>query len=239
MQIDPPKDLLEHINKFGETDGSIVYHLEQSVAQLFNEWRIFLYFFRGPEERVETMNSASGLIANTLLCSLRDVVLMRVRALMDRERFRADENVSLKQLVSVAKNHSQINLDAEYEKAKKICQPITKHATKRLAHQDLKSFRDPTSVSIKVDEITAAVKGVGDFLVSFQANVRDVSYEVHPCMSVVDEQEFMEVLYLGNAEKQRRRNLLLTNLRNHLGEEEGIEKLPNWIFDSKFRTTPF
>ena len=56
----------KYIAEFGEKDVRIIEHIIEKVANMALRWRVFLYLYGGPQERVDTLYQASGLMAKML-----------------------------------------------------------------------------------------------------------------------------------------------------------------------------
>ncbi len=110
-----------YTEKFGENDAIIIQNITYKVAKLALRWRIFLYLFCGPRERVDALKAASDMMTQMLRDLLWDDALMRVRQLIDPYRQRKDYNLSLEHLSLIAHTNS-IDVFERYRETKEICE---------------------------------------------------------------------------------------------------------------------
>lgn len=226
-------------SEFGLEDGQIVLKLTNSVSQLSLEWRAFLYFFCGPKERVAVLNQASGLTAQLLQNLLWDNALLKIRKLTDPAIQSGKLNLSLEQLVRIAKDNKQLNISSSFAGLKLSCKTSRLYADKYIAHTDLAHAIGDDTVMVVRRDTTAAVKAIMEFVHGFHSRVRDVHYKLLPLTSVNDEQQFLERIFLGNNAANQKEAEKIAKAK--AGDWQALNEplVPSWIWDSAFRDDPF
>lgn len=236
---DTDEDLNEYIAVFGELDGPAIQKITDTVSQLCIEWRMFLYFFCGPKERVNVLNAASGLTARVIGNALWDNALLKIRRLTDPRKAGGNTNLSLEVLREVAERRSGQDLTADYDAMIAQVQPARDYARKYLAHSDFDHALGKRSTPVRRGETTAAVRAMMEFTATFHQRVRNVTYRLMPTTTVEDEQQFLLRLHLGNLADEEAEARLLQLVRGGGAWPVDRPDIPIWVFDSAFRDDPF
>ncbi|MGJ8610123.1 MAG: hypothetical protein ACSHWY_03445 [Octadecabacter sp.] len=229
----------DYIKEFGETDGLLVHRLTSSVSQLILQWRMFLFFYCGPSERVDVLNEASGLTAKTLQNLLWDNTILTVRRLTDSEKSRGEINVSLAHFLRISRSKGYDSLKAPYEELLLSCASTRRYATKYIAHSDFEHAAGKKVSPTNRGETTRAVKEISNFVQLFHSLVRDVHYEMVPTTSTADEQQFLQRLYQGNLSSAAVRAERIRQAKAGDWNSATEPKHPEWLSDYYFRDDPF
>lgn len=190
--------LAAYIAEFGAEDGPIIANLTDRVANLALRWKIFLYFFCGPKERIDVLNKASGMTASLVQNLLWDDALLRVRQITDPAKRGQNNNLSLAHLVRIAAQIRKQDLSAAHKTTLETCGPARIFATKHLAHLDLAHATGGAQSEITRRQTTEAIRAICLFVQQFHAQVRDTTYALLPIMGADDEQQFLLRLHKGN-----------------------------------------
>ncbi|WP_155947333.1 hypothetical protein [Pseudorhodobacter ferrugineus] len=229
----------DYTSEFGLEDGQIILKLTNSVSQLSLEWRAFLYFFCGPKERVAVLNQASGLTAQLLQNLLWDNALLKIRKLTDPAIQSGKANLSLEQMVRIAKGYKQLDTSSSFAGLKLACKTSRLYADKYIAHTDLAHAIGDDTVMVVRRDTTAAVKAIMEFVHEFHSRVRDVHCKLLPLTSVDDEQQFLERIFLGNNAANEIEAGKLAKAKAGDWQAFNEPLVPCWIWDSGFRDDPF
>ncbi|WP_162931796.1 AbiU2 domain-containing protein [Sulfitobacter sp. D7] len=229
----------EYAKDFGEADGFLVHRLTNSVSQLILQWRMFLFFYCGPLERIEVLNEASGLTARTFQNLLRDNTILNVRRLTDREKSRGEINVSLAHLLRISREKGIACLDVPYEELLSSCETTRRYADKHIAHSDFDHAAGRKISSTNRGETTKAIKEISSFVQLFHKKITDVSYELVPRTSVSDEQQFLKRLYLGNQSSVEQTSEKIRQAKAGDWDSAFQSIYPDWLSDDHFRDNPF
>jgi len=208
----PEEVALEYSKLFGEKDGAIVHRLTDTVTQLYYEWRLFLYFFCGPIERVNALNKASGITSKVLQRLLWDNAVLKVRALTDPMGNGSNQNLSLGHLVRISEQFGINSLRPALSETEAKTNRCRKYATKYLAHKGYHHAVGSKVTGLTRGETTAAIEAIRDFIRKFHGEVRDVDYFLTPIMDAGNEERFLAFLHYGAIHNE--------NLRSQ--EEEDI-----------------
>jgi hypothetical protein len=222
----------DYKNTFGD-DGKVVHLLTNKVSQLYSEWRIFLYFYCGPIERVEVLNTASGSTAKALQNLLWDNAILKIRALTDPSKSRSNSNLTIQRLSQIASAHNGTDMTASLEHTLDVVEVFRKYADKYLAHYDLKHAVGDRATTLNRGETTNAIKAIGDFVKDFHQQTRDVHYELMPLSHLGNEQQFLARLNLGNI-KASEDNIewLRLDKSGEIYDRSKFEN-PNWIYGNE------
>ena len=229
----------DYIREFGEKDGLLVQRLTNSVSQLTLQWRMFLFFYCGPRERVEVLNEASGLTAKTIQNLVWDNSILTVRRLTDRETTSGDTNVSLAHLPRIAQEKGCDGFEAYYEDVLSACKTTRKYATKYIAHSDYNHAVGKKEALTNRGETTNAIREIMKFVELFHEEVRGVQYRLVPMTTVRDEQQFLQRLFLGNIRSADAKAERIKRARS--GDWAALKEtdFPDWLSDYEFRDNPF
>jgi hypothetical protein len=223
--------LSEYVKDFGPKDGPIVRNLTDKVSDLALRWRVFLYFFCGPRERVDAMSEASGSTTRLIQCLLWDNTLMRIRQLTDPATTGNNDNLSLKHLVRIAKDVRDVDLSEVYVAMLKSCSTSRTYATKWLAHLDLAHSLGDENSEITRGESTKAIRAICEFVQEFHSKARGTHYLIAPTMPIANEQQFLLRLFQGN---QTAKDLeAATKKARYEGSwQPGVRTdIPDWVFE--------
>lgn len=239
MELSHDETERNYIEFFGEDDGRTVHIITNSISQLYQEWRLFLYFFTGPKERVEVLNVASGTTARTIQNLLWDSALMKVRRLTDPARSRSNRNLCIQKLVQIAQESCSADLSVSYEDVLGKVKTCRKYTDKHLVHRDLSHALGKAETSIDRKATTEAIRSIGGFIKKFHLITRDTEYLLMPMSGIEDEQQFLMRLYLGNEraihlEKERYERAMAGELTDFSEYER-----PEWIVEQKMQTPSF
>ncbi len=235
----PEEVRANYVAEFGDEDGPIVHRLTDAASQLALEWRVFLYLFCGPQERVDVLNRASGLTARLIQNLLWDNVLLRIRRLADPMTSRSNKNLSLEHLVRIGRNTKAVDLGPFLEVIRNEISELSAYASKYLAHSDLEHALGSKKVSIVRKDTTRAVKQIAGFVSMFHRDVRDVQHLIMPITSADDEQQFLARLHLGNVTAQANRFSRVEKAKMGEWDDALKSNIPDWILDMDFRNYPF
>lgn len=145
----------KYIAEFGEKDVRII----EKVANMALRWRVFLYLYCGPQERVDTLNQASGLMAKMLQDLIWDDTLLRIRQMTDPETQGRNQNLSLHHLVRIA-DEKEIDLSSAYETLETACANARNFVRKKIAHLDLPVVMGSQQFDINRKQTTDAVNAI-------------------------------------------------------------------------------
>lgn len=226
-------------DEFGAEDGAVVHRLTESVSQLYHEWRLFLYFFGGPKERVDVLNAASGSTAKVLQNLLWDNAVLKIRALTDYEGTGSNRNMSLENLCRIAKRFDIEDLNGPFVEMRAKCTKSRKYADKYLAHRDFHHSVGRKSSTITRGETTASVKVIGDFVRLFHSQVRDTDYQLAPVMGAGNAEDFLAFLHLGALKQQEMRAEEMDDIKAGHYNTRAKYEWPEWVWAYELRGTPF
>lgn len=229
----------EYEDFFGPQDGPIVHRLLTSASQLFLAWRLFLYLFCGPTERVETLNKASGSTARVLQNLLWDNAILKIRALTDEERRGSNRNLSLGCLPRIAKRYEVDDLDNAFTELSETCHACRQYADKYLAHRDFHHSTGKKQVTLTRGETTKSVEAIGAFIRLFHKRVRNVDYCLAPFMGHDDAQQFLAYLHFGAIHQTEMNEALVSDLKAGRYDTRPKYEWPDWIRAEDLRETPF
>ena len=229
---------IEYFEAFGADDGRAVQVITNSICQLYQEWRLFLYFFAGAKERVDVLNAASGMTARTLQNTLWDSALLKVRRLTDPAKQGSNENLSLERLVSIALNSKSVDLKPAYSELVEKVSTCRKYTDKNLVHRDLRNALSARIETIDRRATTDAICAIGSFVRAFHRKTRDVDLLLMPITGSDDEQRFLLRLHLGN-ETARRRNEERKKAQSGNFEDLFKSGAPEWIYDRRSKSPTY
>lgn len=189
--------LARYIEKFGPKDGPIIRNITFKAATLAWRWRVFLYFFCGPRERVDVLNEASGIMAKLLYDILWDDALLRVRQLTDHANQRKGENLSLPQLVRIA-NENGFDVSDSYQTVELACKLARAYADKQIAHSDVAHALGDAQSNVTRAQTTDAIRAICLFVREFLNKGLNSDFELMPITDYANEQQFLLRLYQGN-----------------------------------------
>lgn len=218
------------VSEFGTIDGIIINNLTNKVSNLILRWNTFLYFYCGPKERVETLNSASGRMARLLADLLWDDTLLRIRQLTDPAKKGKNENLSLAQLTRIAKAKG-VDLESLEATTRNACTPAQTYATKHLAHLDVGHALGDMDSPVTRCQTTAAVKAIAAFVHEFHLSVNGAEYRLTPIRSHDAEEVFLLRLHQGiEAEKVLEAAAIQAHRKGDWGAINRPD-IPSWIHD--------
>jgi hypothetical protein len=223
----------QYLNLFGKSDGKTVHLVTNSVSQLYSEWRIFLYFFCGPKERVDTLYLASGITSLTLKNMLWDSALLKVRRLTDPARSRSNSNLSIENLVRISNEIAGKDIAPEYELTKIAVADCRQYADKYLAHRDLGHALGESETLINRKSTTDAIRSIGNFVQTFHSVVRDTHYLIMPISPIADEKQFLMRLHLGNQKAEELKKEEYDRAMAGEGVDRREYQWPDWIRDEE------
>lgn len=224
------EEALEQLSEmFGRDDAKLVQAITGRVIQLHDEFDLFRYFFCGPRARVEALNNASGPTARTLQNALRDKIVLTVRALTDPSRDKkGNKNISAQALCVIAKKCS-VDLDQSWKKALAQSNICRKHADKYLAHYDQNEFLMANRPSLRLSEISGAVKQIGLFVQDFHRETRAVDYMLLPIKGAGDEQSFLASVHFGNVKRNELHEEWVARYRSGETFDPAEYQWPDWL----------
>lgn len=228
----------QYADFFGEADGAVVHKLTDSVVQLYREWRLFLYFFCGPKERVDTLNHASGMTAFTLQRLLWENAILKVRTLTDPKKTRSNQNLSLERLVEIAERKGVTSIGVALDETRARAKPCMDYASKRIAHRDYDHALGHKVTTLTRSMASEGVEAIGDFMHQFHKDVRDVLYTFAPDMDAESEHRFLAFLHFGAMYEQDLRAREIEDL-NRGRFFDSAEFWPEWACPDELEDTPF
>jgi hypothetical protein len=239
MNLSHEETANQYAEVFGSEDGKTVHIITNSISQLYQEWRLFLYFFAGRPERVEVLNRSSGSTARVLQNVLWDNALLKVRRMTDPEKAQSNRNLSIQQLVRIAKERCGVDLKSDYDVTFNQIKACRKYTDKHIVHRDLEHAHGNAETSITRKQTTEAIRSIGGFVKKFHSSTRDIEYLLMPTSHGQNEEQFLMRLHLGN-----QRDEFLKNERNERaasGEafRSSEYNWPDWIFDHDSRRPGF
>ena len=187
-----------------ERELEILGKIKDSIYAMDLTWKSFLFFYGESKERATFFGEVSPQVSSLLANLLWDATLTRIRALTDGVKTGKNFNLSIGHLVLFCGGDQRSAYDGKLETVKKRCENARKYATKHIAHFDLRTKLNPDEVSVNRRQTTEAVDAIWDFLFGFHVEVLDT----HLCRDVVraspTEENFLELLYLGELAKKKR-----------------------------------
>ena len=239
MDLSPKEVERNYAEKFGEHDGKTVLMITNSTSQLYQEWRLFLYFFTGPTERVDALNAASGTTARVLQNLLWDSAIMKVRRLTDPAKTGSNRNLSIQKLVQIASEKSSVDLRDSYNEVLEKVRACRKYADKHLVHRDLYHAIGPAQIGVNRKETTDAVRSIGRFVKEFHQVTRDTDYLLMPMSHPENEQQFLMRLHLGNERAEQLKTERYQKAITGELRDSSEYDWPNWIFDQKSQSPSY
>lgn len=235
----PEEVAQEYEDFFGENDGPVVQRLTDSVSQLYYEWRLFLYMFCGPKERVDALNKASGQTSKVLQNLLWDSAILKIRALTDEACSGSNKNMSLGNLPQIAERFGARDLDNAFSETRDVCKKCRKYASKYLAHKDFHYSLGKRNASVTRAETTASVVAIGNLVRLFHSKVRDVDYFLAPVMGAANEEKFLAYLHFGAIHQAEMKAAQIADLKAGRYDTRSDYEWPDWILAKELRNTPF
>lgn len=219
----------EYTREFGEKNGRIAQHITYKVVNMVHQWSVFLYFFCGPQQRVNALNDASRQMTKMLQAMMWDSTLLRIRQLTDGAQTRNNDNLSLEHLVRIASLRQQ-DLAMAHKRALDSCRDVRTHASKYLAHLDLNHALGGEQSPVTRRQTTDAVRAISGFVRKFHLQVRGVDHSMMPIMPADDESQFLLRLHRGNvASDAHNEAKLATALRGDWTSAPHNE-IPDWVW---------
>ncbi|MCK8483534.1 hypothetical protein MUY21_05740 [Aliiroseovarius sp. S2029] len=216
-----------------EEQSEILKNVCEAVYTMDIAWRSFLYFFGSSQERARFLSETSPAVSVLLGNLLWDATLTRIRALTDQPKRRGNTNLSVGCLVDFCEPNDRKAYQSKFEMLQRNCEGSRRFASKHIAHFDLRTKLDPTTVTITRGQTTDAIDGIWAFLFSFHADVLDT----HICRDVVrplpDERGFLELLYLGKQSQAARLEEFKQRFLAHKDFNSALpgprDDLPDWL----------
>jgi hypothetical protein len=224
----------KYIAEFGEKDVRIIEHIIEKVANMALRWRVFLYLYGGPQERVDTLYQASGLMAKMLQDLIWDDTLLRIRQMTDPETQGRNQNLSLHHLVRIA-GKKETDLSSAYKILETACADAKVFASKKIAHLDLPVVMGSQQFAINRKQTTDAVNAIFCFVNEFKQKLFDRSIHLISHKAPDDETQFLLRLYQGiEAEKVLRPAAVarfMAEDSKNAGVSQGYTRpdIPHWI----------
>lgn len=175
------------------------------TATIVLKWRVYLAMFGTNQQRVEMMNSVSGLTAAIIQDAIYSDVILSLCRLSDPASQHRNKNNSVARLVGMFQEGSAkdrfSSLAGEFTMA---CQPLRRVRNLFLAHADSAASLDRENASgISRVQIETAM----DCLKNVIRTIESEANNTHIILDVVSERDrdeiaFMQALYLGQMKKE-------------------------------------
>lgn len=121
--------------------GKFFHAIDDEVLFLFYRWKIFRQLFVSGKENLALLNQSGSNVFALLQTLMIDDVFLTLSRLTDPEKTRADENVSIKNLLRKIDgdldNKLREDLRKKLKKLEALSINLRKHRNKRIAHLDL------------------------------------------------------------------------------------------------------
>ena len=195
------------------------------------EWRLYRSLFGTNPETVDLLNRVSGPTANTLERILFERTLLGIRRLTDPPvgQRRNTQSVTVKGLVERF-GSDDVELRKRVNQAESAASFARNWSAKRIAHADLQyrtgkaklETASRAKVELAIDKIAKVVKWVS-------RSYFDTTLVTHPIPALNDERNFLRALYLGQLEREARKENLKALLK--VGNHVEFDRLRNEPMD--------
>ena len=144
--------------------------ISDEVISLNIHWKYLSgVFLDEPGERKwEVLSSTAPQFFGLTLHLFYDHILLKSAKLVDPEKSRSDENLSIANLLSKIpsiSHEAQVKIDTTFDTLKTNISSIKAHRNKRIAHNDLKTkLKTSTLPKIQESEFIAVLHGFNDLL---------------------------------------------------------------------------
>lgn len=221
-----------YVSQLGEKAGRYFRAVENDLYNLRIEFEIYRSLFGTNKERVDLLNSCSGITAFYISRSLADSVLLRICRLTDPEKMRGKRNVTINGLPSLLRGGSDQELDERLAFARNFSSFARDWRNRRIAHSDeeVRVFNAKLEASSR-DVMANAIDAIAACVRRFAAVELGVSLMTHPIRALdKDEVHFLEVLYLGMAELEKASRLATeARARKDWTFIDNRDSLPDWL----------
>lgn len=151
------------------------------------------------ERKWDVLSSTAPQFFDLTLHLFYDHILLKSAKLVDPEKIRGDENLSIANLLSKIPNIShevQAKIDATFGTLKTNISSIKTHRNKRIAHNDLNTkLKNSSLPQIQESEFIAVLHGFNDLLNLLQKELCGDTRDFDIKVSQIDEPEnFIELL---------------------------------------------
>ena len=164
--------------------------ISSEVISLNLHWKYLsgMFLDGSGERKWEVLSSTAPQFFDLTLHLFYDHILLKSAKLVDPEKSRSDENLSLANLLSKIPNISheaQVKIDNVFDTLKTNISSIKAHRNKRIAHNDLKTKLKTSSLpKIQESEFVAVLHGFNDLLNLLQkelwGGIRNFDIQVPP-----------------------------------------------------------
>lgn len=187
----------------GEDFGRDFRMLENSYSELRVYWRVFVSFYGVNQERVELLNSVSGLAAEVFSWALFDQCILRVSRLLDPAqsgRGGNRDNLTFQRLRLHIHDQDKLeDFSAIMNSAISAAEPVRDWRNRQIAHSDFDVANHRAQLMpLSGSGVKRAIDSSGGIIQWVHRTYFDSETTLDPIVSPDDELNFLRELYLGH-----------------------------------------
>lgn len=167
QDISPKEALARYKQAMGKDLGQVYYELSNQLALLHIKWHQYCTLFGKDRERIRLLNEVAPAFFGYLQRTLFDDILLCLARLIDpRETsVKRQKNLTMNRLtLLIIDSELKRKVEKLLGQVKKKCDFVIEHRHKRLAHLDLKVYRNPHKLPAidrqKVEEVLKAMRSL-------------------------------------------------------------------------------
>ena len=221
------------VAKLGEETGTFFRNLENDLYGLRDLWRVYIGLFGANQERIDLLNSISGITAFLIEKIMLESVMLSICKLTDPEEGpRKSKNITIWRLPGYLTKGADTELEDLIKLAEEKSEFARTWRNKRIAHSDDDTRNGRSSLDVvNTGNIREATDAIATCIKRFAQLELDVDLVTHPISALGnDEVEFLQVLHYGKIELDRReKESRQVALSGDWKAGRELMELPEWL----------
>ncbi len=221
----------ERVKMLGEERGIFSRNLEKHLFSVRTLWKVYVGLFGTNKERVDLLNSVSGITSFYMERTMREAALLSICRMTDPKKGRPgtqERNVTITRLIDYLSDGHDQELDDLIRLAINKSEFARTYRNKKLAHSDDDAMNGRMSAnSGSRKEMREAMDAIAACIKRFMLVELNTTLATHPISRLSnDEVEFLQVLHYGKIELERREKES-REIAWKAGRE--LMELPKWL----------
>lgn len=168
---------LQCIEAMGDELGNMYCDLNDHLLDIYLIWRQLEQLFGQDEATVKLLNQSAPLFFSVVQAQLWDSVILGISRLTDEPVMRSNKNLSIGAVPAlIGEETLKKSVKELCDKAVADAEFARKHRHKRIAHNDLKHFREKTAKplpGVNRDKIRKSLSSICDVLHALNGHYRE------------------------------------------------------------------
>lgn len=225
----------ERVKMLGEEPGVFTRNLEKQLFSVRNLWKIYVGLFGANKERVDLLNACSGITSFYIERTMREAAILSICRMTDPKQGRPskqEKNVTVRRLSDYLSHGYDQELTNLIQVAVDKAEFARTYRNKKLAHSDDDAMNGRILAhSGSRNDMREAMDAIAACVNRFMLVELNTTLATHPISQLSnDEVEFLQVLYHGRIELDRRENESREIARSgDWKASRELMELPNWL----------